>query len=379
MSGVSLVPTFTEPRKLTHALRSGRTYGFSQNVSYYNNFSTDVRLGLRNGLIVEIPSEGDMRSMREFVVIVEYVFTQEVYDRLQYSLHAPEADDNPCLTALRDNLFRDGAGKYAVCKSRIEYAITESDFIHKGKCIYIHDLDIVLGAKNRELTHPYSPKGAMYRTAVQYHDKEHCFSIEYIQEAGDNRPIFIRVAGQVLQIDPKQSEVQPAGIYFCANHARKSISGPTDNAFIRIDADNPDEMRAKGFYRTYDEAANGPDMETAQKLELTKAQVELSRKSLILEELKQNFEIERMEFKRMLAIKEAELKESQLAREQLSSAVNDRMANEQAVRKMQQAEYMDKLEERSAHRKEQTEIIKYIPSFILGIGAAFVALKSLMK
>lgn len=379
MSGVEMVPTHISPRANSHSLVRGKSYGFSQNVSYYNNFSKDVKIGLRNGLVIDIPTDGDFRAPREFIIILEYSFSHEVYERLQFFLHSHDVDSNPCLVAIRDNLNRDGYGKYSTRKSRIEYAITEAEFLEKGSQIFIHDLDIVLSSKSKRMVHPYSPEGAMYRTAISYHNNDDCFFIEYIKETDDCRPLFIRIAGQVIQIDPKHSEVYPPGLYFRANNVKNGPIGDPDKAFVVLDVNNLEELHEHGFYKNYDEAANGPDMEVKQKLELVEAQAELTRNAAVLEKLKQSLEMERLEYKRILAIKESELKESQLAREQLSSAMNDRLADEQALRKARQAEYLDRLEERSAVRKEQTEVIKYIPSFILGLGAAFVALKSFLK
>lgn len=379
MSGVEMAPCYISPRPTTHTQLKGFVYGFTQNIRYYNNFSKDVRLALRSGLSVELPTASDPRNAREFVVIVEFEFNHDVYERLQYQLHTHEADRNPCLAMIRDNLIKDGLGKYSKHVSRIEFAVTESDFIDKGKALYLQELDIAIAYKQSNIIHPYSQDGSMYNVLIEHRDTEFSYRFEYVKESGDDRPLFTRVAGQIVQIDPKISNVVPPGLYVTAVNVKSSISGEPVHANLRIDPDDVDELKSRGFYRTYIEASDGPDLELSQKLELTRSQTELAKTNMAVEQLKQTMEIERLEHKRLLALKEAELKEATLVRERLNAALEDKLTEEQAQRKLAHAERHDELEARSAYRKEQTEVIKYIPSFILGIGAAFIALKSIIK
>jgi hypothetical protein len=152
------------------------------------------------------------------------------------------------------------------------------------------------------------------------------------------------------------------GIYIVSNHSMSSKNGNGGFETRYHSFDIAEDTL--GLFRSREEAEHFGDLNTKQKTELLTLQSTVERLKMERQEVEATTKLE-------VAEKDRQLKEltSKLEREDLA------LARERAELEYQEKERRRRLEERfeerSYYRKDSSEVLKFIPSVIVGLGAIF--------
>lgn len=384
-SSTYLRPEFVDPRSgfSTPFDQNTETAGLKATTTYFNNLSSRVTVALRNGVKFEVPPQSNIKLAREFVVRQEYVFNKDVTDSLNRVLNSIVADQNVTLRLIRENMT-DGFGeRFGSKKTILEYAISETAINDAGGKLYLHDLDVAIGIPSRYdyLIHPYSIEGRdMDISTYQGKRDEKGFSgidIEYVTCDSNQRPLYTRFSDKIIAIMPNLNMHQPAGLYIRMDSIMESPGSSTVPKVIMIEAGDFEEMEKYGFFRTYEQAAHGPSFELAQKQKLTTKQAEIDELKLALSEANLRLEQEKAGIKREQMRNEALASDIKLMTDSFKGYQDHHLGNEERRRKTEHDFLKEDYEYRSLRRKEESELIKYLPSIIVGIGTIFMAIKTL--
>jgi len=385
-SSTYLRPEFVDPRAgIDNPLERGiDRCGFHMQISYFNNLSSRVTVALRNGLKMDIPTASNIKLAREFIIRVEMVFKREIVENVHKLLNSVTADQNHTLRLIRENLVDGYAEGYGSKRSIIEYAVTENMIVDAGGKLYVHDLDIAVGIPNRYnyLVHPYSVEGRDMdiKTYMGGGEKTNTgnITIEYVTHDEGQRPLFTRFSDKIIAIEPQMSMHREHGLHITIENVVTSSQSERQTRIIFIDADNIQEMEKCGFFRTYEQAVSGPSFEVAQKQKLAEAQLQLDEMKMALAKANQELETEKATIKREQVRNEALHNEIKMMTDTFKSYTDAKHNDQERRRKLDYEYEKEGYDYRSLRRKEEGELIKYLPSIILGIGAVFVALKSVL-
>jgi hypothetical protein len=242
--------------------------------------------------------------------------------------------------------------------------------------VYLNNADIVISSLNlfNAPTHPYYEDG-VNADSLKNIIKENStgLSIELIDNDNLITTRYGFMMNQVIRFDPKTSIHKENGAYVIIATCDKDGHYFTKTQRIELH-----EIQQKlGLYKTQEEAIEAGDINNARKLENTKlefefkelqlerdreklnSQAELNQQKFLYDRLKQEKDIEYQELLRRHEIEMLELK---------------RKTNQDDYdREFRKNRMKDEYEEKSQTRKDNSEIVKFLPSLIIAMGAIVMA------
>ena len=351
-------------------------FGFETTMSYSNGFPYPVVVSLRNGLAVTIPPIADnWASTRDFVVYVRFRFAKDVKIDTHRILDVISDNSSMELKSLKEaiigakvNIVRNGH------ECLLMYTIERSVFEEHRGAIYVHSLDVALSSDNAErpVFHPESEEGRQIREqyALESGLNYHVVIVDKDRRYGKR---WVNIGGRVFSINPIYDSTRLDGVYL-------TTSSPEDHCkleevYYTFEAATAELM----LFQSESDASTLGDQSETRKREFEMAQHEQKLSWIKLEgehkQQIQSLELQLAKQKQEKADRESELskevaalKKSEYALEKEASKREAKYAKEKAAREARMLDEKDYYEHRSYARKDSSEIVKWLPAAVVGVG-----------
>ncbi|BAQ02644.2 hypothetical protein [Ralstonia phage RSL2] len=206
---------------------------------------------------------------------------------------------------------------------------------------------------------------------------ENGLSVEIIDNQERIGPRYMRLLGKVMRIDAVKNALKRDGVYLKYRGLMTTSQGPVEDI---VDYIPPEAMpEAKWLYRSFAEARTAPEHEVELGFELKHLDLQGKKTAAETSNLKAEQDKEKLELEHRNAQLQAQLEEEERRTRHFENELNRRYAREDHATKIEQLRTKDYFEERSIERKDSSEMWKFIPTVVMGAGAAIVALKSLFS
>jgi len=355
---------------------------FTQRTTYINNFSQEVKMRKRSGLVVTFPViNGRRREINqstgdyEFIVRHEYTFLRENLPAVAEFLSTVTPEHSLELQEIREaffHLYQNLNRMQRDIRITYEYYFLQKDIQDVGNIFYHHDLDCVFayGDGCEIPNHPHSLVGKKEQTenyAQSFqNDRGMVFMIEIVDSLGKHGERFVSICNQVFMITPKR-DTRPDGIYVISTkpaHGRIA----TNEIITEVYEFGEAEERL-GLYKNYEHAKTYGDPNLHRKEELEKLQHE--NKLLQLQMGR-----EKSEFDRLQAELERKNRESEMERESHQRRLKDTEDNLKRLMDLERMRIDEGYHRRSIDRKETSDMVKYLPVILTAIGTVLMAVKA---
>ncbi|YP_009212965.1 hypothetical protein AVU38_gp116 [Ralstonia phage RSL2] len=349
----------------------------SIHTKFLNYSGRPISLGFRRGMVVDVPSR-QSRNSQAFIVRQELYFSDNIKHSVRDRLISHEGPKSEDLKNFEDLFLRAYRDQTHSVTMRYDYEVTPRTINDNGGCIYLVEQDIILSTKHNDIPlHPFSfeamtraPKGT--RTLG-----ENGLSVEIIDNQERIGPRYMRLLGKVMRIDAVKNALKRDGVYLKYRGLMTTSQGPVEDI---VDYIPPEAMpEAKWLYRSFAEARTAPEHEVELGFELKHLDLQGKKTAAETSNLKAEQDKEKLELEHRNAQLQAQLEEEERRTRHFENELNRRYAREDHATKIEQLRTKDYFEERSIERKDSSEMWKFIPTVVMGAGAAIVALKSLFS
>lgn len=361
---VNASPIRPQDRRIDHSPVEFRT-------TYLNHLPVPVTVAWRSGLKCVLPNEPSFET-NHLIVRTEITFQHAVKLDIKRVLSAVADDAGMELRALRD------AFKISLQQSRfgsvtviLDYHLSIEQLKEYGGSVYYHELDTVFSLYNLDRCppHPYSAAGRdlclveATPSKIGFH-----YGIEIIDNAGKYGDRYLNIGNKVYRAPVHKDSTRRDGVYIVAN---EPVLGEIEASEREVQY-YPFEVAEEqvGLYRTPEEALNLGDLSQARKEELTNLEHEIQKGKAELMRERQKFEAEMMD-------KERALKEAEIERDRNARVIEELRADQEHKLKLERERVKDYYDDKSYERKDNNEILKFIPAVVVGIGAVIVAFKKI--
>ena len=361
--------------------------------SYINYLNYDVSVVMRNGLrhtIKMVPHQIN----KTFIIRDKYHIRGESFDEIKKLFSVLGDVDVQYVKALEKSFYESGQmNLYGRVTLAIDTVIDAKTMAKSKGSIYLTCKDIVVSKSTLmdAVSHPFSGHTVVmdkYKSLLD-NSSGASFYIEIIDNAAEFENRFFYIAKSLFEIKPRLDNSRESGIYFC------SITvGDDGKPLVTKTKYNITEAEEKlGLYKTKEAALACGDIEASRKETIQRLSHEISINNIKLTELQHQYRLENDKLKQdhaalenfyKLDLLKATKTISDLERttnERELSYRNEKILLEQQLvvakgdyehRKLQSSDYY---EHRSYARKDSSEIIKIIPTFILGAVAIWAMVK----
>lgn len=364
------------------ALRSRAGISFEQNVSYRNGLPWPVTIVFRNGFTVRIPPViGNHRTVTDFMIYVRYRFERDVNLDVQRILDVVDEDSSPELRALktaveesRANIIMNGT------ECVLAYAVSRAEFERYGGSIHIDELDLTLTTTDSETVvtqHPESKLGRLLRASQEQHSAGFTFKLEINdpwKRFGDR---FINVANRVYRVVATSDPSRPEGVYVKTTGDVEEIGGAGEKFFDFSVADAETMLfRDAHEARTLGNLAEArkreiEELQHTQRLEILQREKELADYRLETDKKIADMKTDRASAEQKLNEEIQRLREREMRLESEAKERDARLAELKAQRESRMHAEKDYYESRSYYRKDSSEIVKWAPAMVVGLGVLF--------
>lgn len=336
---------------------------------YINNLSVSITVVWRSGFRIRLEPVPNMDNNR-LVIRTTVMVDQSVKNDVERVLSMVNENSSPELQAMRTAFIQQNQGNtYRGASIILDYPISHDQLRNYGGSIYHNELDCVISLMDLEEAplHPYSESGKLSQTVigspVDHGGPSFAYAVEIVDNCGKQGARYMNMSGKIYKIIPKKDPERRDGIYIVSN---KPANGALDNGGV-VATHYPFELAETdlGLYPTYSEALNLGDVSTARKEELARLEHQNKVLAQEMQGLRQQHEREMLE-------QQNELRRTELERDRL----NIKIAEQEQQMARERAELKDQYEKRSYERKDQSEILKILPSIVVGIGAVFMAIRT---
>jgi hypothetical protein len=353
---------------------------FQINTRYINNTRQIVRAKLRSNLELTIPAvpvRTPHAHDETFVVRKELVVSIACIESMyQYFAKLPDMNHSTqeleyfrkAYMQVYDNVFQFGQTKELRCT--IEHTFSEQDIRERGGLFYHDELDMLFkfGDEPFSVAHPHSPPGrqrAAEETALKMKD-EHGFIfwveiIDNVERYGDR---FIPICNQVYKISPKKDKNRPDGLYIVSSRPSTGRIASTEVSTRHYPME--DIEKELGIYASYEAAKANGDVAGARKREWLEREHEFAKQ-------KQEWSEAELKYKREVFERDRALKDAEAERTRLNLTMDELRERQAHLMKMQEMQTKERMEQRSAERKDASEMIKFLPVILSGIGTILMA------
>lgn len=354
-------------------VRSKANPSVEKRIRYFNYLPVAVQLGWRDGTRVSIEPE-DTYADHRLIVQVELYLSRLC--RASTRRYLASLGEITCTTLIkvRDALEQaDQPNNYHGTRILLEYPITLDELRRHGGVVYFNEIDTVVGIVGiQEMPpHPFSPAGKLAQlapaTEIDGRAVSFGFCLDVVDNAKQYGPRYVNILGKVYRVMPRTDPWRRDGVYLHTSAlAEKESSG---NLTKRLDFANAEA--SLGLYTSYELAMTLGDLALAKKQVVE----ELEASNLELKNALRNAQTESDMAKLQ---RDEEVRRSELTHaERLADIARSRDEAEYQL-KLEKERMKDHFEQRTYVRKDSSEGLKFIPAVVLGVGAVFAAIKTLL-
>jgi hypothetical protein len=377
-------PHFMEPYEVNLLSRSNINVPVKTTIEYLNGLGRPVTLSYRNGLRLSVKPD---HSLGKRAIEIRSVVTLDDAGKVAAIslLRNVDESDTKELQAMRDQLNTGHARKHGPVSVSSYFRITEEELLKApGKSIYIPDLDIVLSLEEEPIFaphHPYSQGGRFQElaklTSIDLNAPNFGMCIEFIDNKGIYGSKYYNHCKSVYLIDPKKDLTKKDGIYVHISLKSDELKAGKRGTTYTYYELSDETFKSLLLFSTHEDALNNGDIETNQKKELAELEHQINLSRLDLTARKAEIDREMAELDRLKDKRAAEAKEREAELERRSKELDDARARFEHQQALEKTRVKDHYEALSIERKDSSEVLKWLPIAIAGIGAAIVAAKAL--
>lgn len=349
----------------------------SIHTKFLNYSGRPITLGFRNGVVMDVPSR-QSRTSQAFVIREEMYLSDNIKHSVRDRLISHEGPKSQDLRAFEDLFLRSYRDQTHSVAMKYDYEVTPLTMNDNGGTLYLVEKDIILSTRRDNIPlHPFcyeamtrQPKGT--RTLG-----ENGLAVEIIDNREMIGPRYMRLLGKVVRIDTVKNALRRDGVYLKYRGFMDDAQGPVQDI---IDYIPPEAMpEAKWLYRTYAEARTAPEHEVELSYELKHLDLQGKKTQAEANNRKAEQEKENLELAQRNIRLQQQLEDEERRTKHFENELSRRYAREDHETKIEQLRTKDLYEERSTIRKDSSEMWKFIPTVLMGAGAAIVALKGLFS
>lgn len=367
--------------------------------AFYNGLGCTVTIVTRTGVQLQIPPDHSARGIRGFVVRSTYRTDHGVIVNTHDLLNDEGLKTSKEAAALESVLFTDKVriGRGIRPTAILDYVISKAEFDRNGGSVYLTNLDLTLSTLNVNYVpkHPYSLVGQRQALAdgnmTLMEGRAFGYEIRIVDRDGRFGDRFVNIAGEVYQILASRDDELRDGVYLVSPTPANGESGFTQPRSVYYSFEEAE--KSLFLYRNFTDAKTLGDPDSQRERELKDWGHRLKEDELRNKEERQRRELELDQSRREIEREREAARQRQLDAEERirlhDTALREREANlareEHAYKtrelelKRLNLELKEELDRRSATRKDTAEMVKYIPAIIAGIGAIFMAIKTISK
>lgn len=372
-NSTSTVPALFGDVEIARLEPGDPTIGYSPieyRVSYINNLPIPLVVEWRSGFKFTLPAQPCMTSNR-LIVRVEIYIHHSVKVDIQRILSMVDENSSPELKVMREAFVHQVQNnRYGGARLVLDYPLTLQQLQDYGGTVYYSELDCLfsLCSFDEAPPHPYGVHGRQ-QSLIEVSASEvlGCgfgYSVDVVDTCGKYGDRYINIGGKIYRIPAVKDPTRRDGIYVVSNapvQGEYGVMTPLVNHYPFEGAET-----TLGLYRTAEEAEQLGDASAARKKELAQLEHQLILQRTELQSAKNEHELQMVEMDREVKRLQRESAESQ--------AELERVRQKEELERQRIKDYY---EDRAFSRKDNNEALKIIPSIVVGIGAVFMAIKSI--
>ena len=369
---------FTSPRwvGINRDTYHGQQSPVTITYEYFNTLGFPISVCCRNGIRFVIPHKQSFGE-QAFIVRVTISISKIAKDSALNFLSTVNESSSQELQLLKESFNNTEtvfSTNYKPLDLTVDYPVTLQELEALGGSIYIYDADVFISDKNINdcQPHPYSEDGRKLGLAAaapaDLNSANFVFCIDLIDNEGVLGSRFMNINGEVYRIQSKRDSSRRSGAYLTTNRPSKG-EHTTNDVIVQYYQYDEETLENIGLYGSYSAALTQGDLVSARKEEILRLEHESSLLKINYQRLKQEYETE-------VANRQKEQSLWEIERDKHKREIEDARAREEHLLAMQKLREKEKYEERSMQRKDDSEVLKYIPTVMVGIGALVIALKS---
>lgn len=350
--------------------RLGNRSPVEYKVSYINKSYSNVTVAMRSGFNFTVPA-GDDRFGENFIIRQEFSLSPWVRIDVEKLLSQVREDSCAELAAMKHSIevhspkLRGGGTLITV-----DYPITLGELKKYGGSVYYSEIDqvISLGDADKVPLHPYSDRGRSVYSEDNHGTRSvgFLYNLEVVDNYNQQGTRYVNINGNIYPLRPTIDYGRRDGVYV-QTHGHLDEYGNTTSTRKRVAFEQAG--KELGVFDSYDEAKTLGNLERKLQQELADKTAETTRLRADMEAIKHARELEKIDRD------EERARNDEIRNRQNAELAMQRDENTHAL-EVRRIETKDRFEERSYQRKDTSDIIKVLPSAIVGIGAVAMAFKS---
>lgn len=341
-------------------------HSVDKRITYINRTHREIVVCERSNLKLVLPPRPVFQKEQEVIIRVEYwIHDEKVKNNSELLLdRLRNVGDHLKIfyNAFGCNPTAEG-GVFRGLNFAVEYAIDLHTLEDYGGAVYYKEIDTVIAVSGQDECpdHPFSYESESAIGGAESSQPTYGINVDLYVNDPFNRygERYVNLFGQVYCVRTVQLFDRREGIYLC-----KTINGKSYNVYTAFDQTE----KEINLYRVEDEALTDGHVDILLKKNLA----ELEQNNLILKR-----ELENSKLQAQRQQQDYDARKIELDREREEWRI--RKDREDLERKAEYERMRDFYEYRSYQRKDTNEMLKYIPTLVVGLGAVFVAVKSVLK
>lgn len=352
--------------------------------SFFNYTRTPLTLVKRNGLVIPLQPEPVMGFDEKLCIRVEFQIRNASVALIKKQLTLIDEQDDEALHQLRAALENSVISPTAFgVKVTLEYPLSLTELKKYGGTVYYGELDLVvsLDPPDTVIPHPHSERGRRANIATEIMTSNNAESFGYsvfvVDNHGQYGPRYLNIGGKVYRVGPVRDFSQKDGVYVTSSRPADGDLFMPGVEVLHYSFEGAEET--VGLYKTFDEAMNLGDLNTARK----EALVNMEQANLVLQK---DLTLVKSKQAADQAEQDRQMRELVTAHEREKFEMVQKQAEVEASAKKREieaeqkrAEMKDHYEKRSLDRKDNSEVVKVLPAIIVGIGAAVAVFMKFFK
>lgn len=248
-----------------------------------------------------------------------------------------------------------------VKQASIRYRITREKLLEEEYPLYIPEIDLVVAIPRlheaRKIVHPYSDVAAVHKLLekdIMGNGRTMCkYQIVIVSNDRTYGDRYVNLLGDIYKVPSIVNKSLHDGVHICSSGVVASGNGRRPSSYRDYSFEDVGEHIA--LYKTIDEARTFGDPDGEREREFKRLEHEFK-------EIEHGYKRDKLKLENEIHEQKLKRDEAALEREELTSQLEH-------YRKMKELRDKDYYDDRSRVRKDNSEIVKYIPSILTGIFA----------
>lgn len=340
-----------------------------------NFTSQDLTIAYRNGLKINLPRQWDKDHQGQLVIRTELVFHNLVEINIDHLLSVADEQCSPEMRLIKTtiqtpDLTNPYRREFEHTTITLDYSISIPELKQFGGSVYFHDVDLMVSQLSVDMApdHPYSERGLAQQQCVDVGSQTRFgFSIEIVDNQGGIGDRYINIGGRVSRIPSTVDVRKMDGIYVSWN---QSVSGRQSVPETQIRCYDPEDADAEfKLFRSYGDALSYGNGDDFRKRELA----ELEHRTATI---KATAAAEKADLDRRNQDLDHSYKKLQFEYDRLRAERDEILSRQSHQMEMEKQKLRDYYEGKSYDRKDRSEVVKFLPAIVTGIGALVIAIKA---